>query len=85
MVPRGGLPRVSRINELECQTSIRGSFDPQRFSGEVSNRDRRCHVQQAAPVNVQSSHRQTNILEILPDTLLFPINANRCIGRSTIS
>jgi hypothetical protein len=38
VVPRGGMPRLSRINQLECQTAARGDFDPQRFSGEVANR-----------------------------------------------
>ena len=57
---------MSRINELGCQTSVRGSFDPQRFSGEVANRDRRRHLQQAAPVMSNQVIAKMNILEILP-------------------
>jgi len=37
MVPRGGVPRVSNTNGLECQTAARDPFDPQRQFGALSN------------------------------------------------
>src|SRR5262249_25346125 len=37
LVPRGGVPWASNINAVRWQTATRGSFDPQRLSGAVSN------------------------------------------------
>jgi len=48
MVPRGGLPQLSRINQLECQTGARGRVDPQTFSGALANRQ---HTSSGAPLS----------------------------------
>jgi ABC-type sugar transport system ATPase subunit len=41
VVPRGGVQWASNINAVRWQTATRGRFAPQRFSGAVSNRNRR--------------------------------------------
>jgi hypothetical protein len=80
-VPRGGLPRLWRINELECQTGAGGSFDPQRLSSALANHDRR--RQPPLMSDQVSPHGHSGSLA--PTPLPFPTNPNRCIGRSTIS
>jgi hypothetical protein len=37
LVAAAGVPRPNKSNGLECQKASRGSFDPQRLSGAVSN------------------------------------------------
>jgi integrase len=40
VVPRGGMPRLSRINQLECQTGAHAIFEAQRLSGALANHSR---------------------------------------------
>src|SRR6266508_1138339 len=40
VVPRGGMPRLRRINQLECQTGARAIFEAQRLSGALANHSR---------------------------------------------
>ena len=55
-VPRV-LRRGSVVNGLHWQTAFEAGFAPRRFSGEVANRNRRRHLQQAASPNANPSHR----------------------------
>jgi hypothetical protein len=36
LAPRAGVPEASNINVLHWQTAVRGSFDPERFSGALA-------------------------------------------------
>ena len=65
MAPRAGLPVVSIANGLDLQPATRGSFDPQRFSGAVSN-----HHQRRRPESPQ------NQIYVVPQNQAQAMSAN---------